>query len=65
MEVRHVETNLLSQTIPGSNLQCLFADTPPLTTTATDNANGGSQGRDEILIASDDRVMELQMTQIV
>ncbi|KAK8853072.1 hypothetical protein IAR55_003773 [Kwoniella newhampshirensis] len=29
IEVHHVETGHLVQIIPGSNIQCLFADTPP------------------------------------
>jgi uncharacterized protein YllA (UPF0747 family) len=29
VEVRHIETGLLSQVIQGSNLRLLFADTPP------------------------------------
>jgi RHO1 GDP-GTP exchange protein 1/2 len=32
VEVRHVETGLMSQVIQGSNLRLLFADTPPSTT---------------------------------
>ncbi|KZP01607.1 CNH-domain-containing protein [Calocera viscosa TUFC12733] len=29
IEVRHVDTGILVQIIPGNNLRCLFADTPP------------------------------------
>ena len=29
VEVRHIETGLMSQVIQGSNLRLLFADTPP------------------------------------
>jgi len=32
VEVRHIETGLLSQVIQGSNLRLLFADTPPSVT---------------------------------
>ncbi|EJU03635.1 CNH-domain-containing protein [Dacryopinax primogenitus] len=29
IEVRHIETGILVQIIPGNNLRCLFADSPP------------------------------------
>lgn len=32
VEVRHIETGLMSQVIQGSNLRLLFADTPPSVT---------------------------------
>jgi len=32
VEIRHVETGLMSQVIQGNNLRLLFADTPPSTT---------------------------------
>jgi hypothetical protein len=36
VEIRHVETGLMSQVIQGNNLRLLFADTPPsATNTAT------------------------------
>ena len=35
VEIRHVETGLLAQIIKGTNLRCLFADTPPSTTNYT------------------------------
>ncbi|KIM44592.1 hypothetical protein M413DRAFT_442561 [Hebeloma cylindrosporum] len=38
VEIRHIETGLLSQVIQGSNLRLLFADTPPsVTNTASGN----------------------------
>jgi hypothetical protein len=37
VEVRHVETGLMSQVIQGSNLRLLFADTPPSTTNTAGN----------------------------
>ena len=104
VEIRHVETSLISQIIQGNNLQCLFADTPPSTTNSSQSqyynpyqqqsygyaqqstpslngyngrpsiqngyspsypqsypARGPSSGRDEILIASDDRIMRVQL----
>jgi len=36
VEIRHVETGLMSQVIPGNNLRLLFADMPP---SATHSAN--------------------------
>ena len=35
VEIRHIETGLLSQVIQGSNLRLLFADTPPTITNNT------------------------------
>jgi hypothetical protein len=35
VEIRHIETGLLSQVIQGSNLRLLFADTPPSVTNAS------------------------------
>lgn len=32
VEIRHVETGLMSQVIQGNNLRLIFADTPPSTT---------------------------------
>jgi len=32
VEIRHIETGLLSQVIQGSNLRLLFADNPPSVT---------------------------------
>lgn len=34
VEIRHIETGLMSQVIQGSNLRLLFADTPPSVTNA-------------------------------
>lgn len=40
VEIRHIETGLLSQVIQGFNLRLLFADTPPsVTNTATQQYN--------------------------
>lgn len=45
MEVRHVDTGQLVQVIPGNNLRCLFADTPPSTTNSAANYyNRGYRG---------------------
>ena len=44
MEVRHVDTGQLVQVIPGNNLRCLFADTPPSTTNSAANYYGGGRG---------------------
>lgn len=41
VEVRHVETGLLSQVIQGNNLRLLFADTPP-STSHTANVHQGA-----------------------
>ena len=35
VEIRHVETGLISQVIQGNNLRLLFADTPPSGTSTT------------------------------
>ena len=35
VEIRHIETGLLSQVIQGSNLRLLFADTPPSVTNSS------------------------------
>lgn len=35
VEVRHVESGALMQIIPGNNLRCLFADTPPSTSSSS------------------------------
>ncbi|KAJ7722989.1 CNH-domain-containing protein [Mycena metata] len=37
VEIRHIETGLMSQVIQGSNLRLLFADTPP----SVNNSGGG------------------------
>lgn len=37
VEIRHIETGLMSQVIQGSNLRLLFADTPP----SVNNGGGG------------------------
>jgi len=43
IEVRHVDTGQLVQVIPGNNLRCLFADTPPSTThSAAHHSYGGN-----------------------
>jgi len=34
IEIRHIHSGLMAQVIPGTNLSCLFADTPPSTNTA-------------------------------
>ncbi|KAG9312999.1 CNH-domain-containing protein [Chiua virens] len=104
VEIRHVETGVISQVIQGNNLRLLFADTPPSgTSTANPQhnpyyatqpyqpnsyqqapssmygrpslpgygppASGYGQlprythdGRDEILMVSDDRVLTLRLT---
>jgi len=38
VEIRHVETGLMSQVIQGNNLRLLFADTPPSTTNTASGA---------------------------
>ncbi|KAJ7203954.1 CNH domain-containing protein [Mycena haematopus] len=40
VEIRHIETGLMSQVIQGSNLRLLFADTPP----SVNNGNGAGGG---------------------
>ena len=105
IEIRHVETGLMAQVIPGTAISCLFADTPPSADSAAPqhiptpvqqypSANsrnsfnpyaqpphphhGHPQGgppprypnpnarrelhkRDEIILAMDDRVVELKL----
>lgn len=39
VEIRHVETGLISQVIQGNNLRLLFADTPPSGTSTTNPHN--------------------------
>ncbi|KAK7025031.1 Rho guanyl-nucleotide exchange factor [Favolaschia claudopus] len=41
VEIRHIETGLMSQVIQGSNLRLLFADTPPSVTGGGYNYQGG------------------------
>jgi hypothetical protein len=41
VEMRHIETGLVSQMIPGSNVRLLFADTPP----SVDNGCGDGRGQ--------------------
>jgi len=43
VEIRHVETGLISQVIQGNNLRLLFADTPP-SGTSTANAHNPYYG---------------------
>lgn len=70
VEIRHVETGLISQVIQGNNLRLLFADTSPLTTNTASQVNphpvgyerAPGRGRDEILLVSDDRVLLLRTT---
>jgi RHO1 GDP-GTP exchange protein 1/2 len=38
VEIRHVETGQLTQVIQGSNVRCLFADTPPSNSNVPHNA---------------------------
>lgn len=57
IEIRHAETGQMVQVIQGTNLRCLFSDTSPL---KTSDANSPT-GRDDVLAASDDRVVKLQM----
>lgn len=40
VEIRHVETGLMSQVIQGNNLRLLFADTPPSGTSTTNPLHG-------------------------
>lgn len=52
VEIRHIETGLLSQVIQGFNLRLLFADTPPsVTNTATQQYNP-HQGYQYVLTSS-------------
>ncbi|TDL23885.1 CNH-domain-containing protein [Rickenella mellea] len=59
VEVRHVETGSISQIIQGNALRCLFADTPPTITNSSQRNQ--ADGRHEIMVVSDDRVVALQM----
>ena len=43
IEVRHVDTAQLIQIIPGNNLRCLFADTPPSITHSAAHFNSWFQ----------------------
>ena len=43
VEVRHVETGLMSQVIQGNNLRLLFADTPPSTTNTSNSMSYNQQ----------------------
>lgn len=38
IEVRHVESGALMQIIPGNNIKCLFADTPPSASSSSANS---------------------------
>ncbi|KAK4057754.1 RHO1 GDP-GTP exchange protein 2 [Microbotryomycetes sp. JL221] len=42
IEVRHVETGALMQVIPGNNIKCLFADSPPSASSAAYYSSGGT-----------------------
>jgi len=44
VEIRHIETGLMSQVIQGSNLRLLFADTPPSVTNSTTPHHPGQYG---------------------
>ncbi|KAK4046377.1 RHO1 GDP-GTP exchange protein 2 [Microbotryomycetes sp. JL201] len=73
IEVRHVETGALMQVIPGNNIRCLFADTPPAASSAA--YYGGLAGtggvpsmygfrgqgtRNQIIVADGDKCFSLQ-----
>jgi hypothetical protein len=44
VEIRHIETGLLVQIIKGNNIQLLFAETPPSTTTYAGSSMGSMYG---------------------
>ncbi|KAM0793648.1 hypothetical protein ACM66B_001079 [Microbotryomycetes sp. NB124-2] len=74
IEVRHVETGALMQVIPGNNIRCLFADTPPAASSAAYYSGlagpgagmygygGRGQGvaRNQIIVADGDKCFSLQ-----
>ena len=57
VEIRHIETGHMVQIIQGNNLRLLVADAPPSTTNGANHADG------YILLASDDRVMRVELVQ--
>lgn len=67
VEVRHVESGALMQIIPGNNLRCLFADSPPSNTSShlpspygyNSNQRGGNV-RSEIILVDGSRVCSLR-----
>ncbi|KAH7924273.1 CNH-domain-containing protein [Leucogyrophana mollusca] len=65
VEIRHVETGLVSQVIQGNNLRLLFSDTmhgygPQLQKESPQHPLHAPAGRDEILMVSDGRVLTLR-----
>lgn len=44
VEIRHVETGVLTQIIQGNNLRCLYAEAPPSTTHVKSNVYPGQNG---------------------
>ena len=52
MEIRNVETGSMSQVIQGNNLRCLYT---------IRNTTSSQQAHDDIILASDDRVLTLRM----
>lgn len=70
LEIRHVESGLIFQTIPGSSIRLLFANTP----WSVDNVNGETIspgqhpdrlqpgiGSDDILMVSEDRILAVRL----
>ena len=73
VEIRHVHTGAMAQVIQGNNLRLLFADKPLSTTNDASQPGNSSQQPhlpssilgDEILLASDDKVMRVKLAQQV
>ncbi|KAF7370346.1 RhoGEF Rgf2 [Mycena sanguinolenta] len=71
VEIRNIESGVIRQKIPGSNIRLLFSNTPP----SVDASGGGRlpyegqhldqlrQGSDEILMASEDGILSLRLAE--
>ncbi|KAJ6519135.1 CNH domain-containing protein [Mycena sanguinolenta] len=71
VEIRNIESGVVRQNIPGSNIRLLFANIPP----SVEASGGGNltdegqqldqlrQGSDQILMASEDRILSVRLAE--
>ncbi|KAJ6519144.1 CNH domain-containing protein [Mycena sanguinolenta] len=67
VEIRNIESGLFLQKIPGSNIRLLFANMPPSIDSSSGRDTGQRleqlrQGSDQILMASEDRILAVGLS---
>ncbi|KAF8216832.1 citron-like protein [Mycena galopus ATCC 62051] len=61
VEIRHTETGLVSQKMPGSNIRLLFSNMPPSVNCAGGSGGNGIPCSDDILMVSEDRILAVRL----